>query len=161
MSIENKKSNRRFAKGTSGNASGRPPGSRNKVTLLLEELLEGQAKQLTSKAIELALAGDMQALRLCLERLVPPRKDRLVHFDLPPVTCPEDLPLQTAAILDAISHGQLTPLEGEQISRIVASQVSLLAIPDLQRSIEKLAHPEEDPSLTPTPDKVTFLTNYK
>jgi hypothetical protein len=46
-------------------------------------LLEGEAKALTRKAIELGLAGDTTALRLCLERLVPPRKDRPISLDLP------------------------------------------------------------------------------
>jgi hypothetical protein len=69
-----------FTKGTSGNPGGRPPGSRNRATLLMETLLEGEAEQLTRKAIELALAGDLNALRLCLDRLLPPSKDRLISL---------------------------------------------------------------------------------
>ena len=72
-----------FSKGTSGNPAGQPLGSRNHATLLMESLLEGEAEQLTRKAIELALAGDITALLLCLERLIPPRKDRPIHLILP------------------------------------------------------------------------------
>ena len=57
-----------FQKGQSGNPDGRPRGSRNATTLALEALLDGQATALTQKAIDLALTGDMAALRLCLLR---------------------------------------------------------------------------------------------
>jgi hypothetical protein len=49
----------------------------------LETLLDGQAEALTNKAVEMALAGDTAALRLCMYRILPPRKDRPVTFDLP------------------------------------------------------------------------------
>ena len=63
---------RPFAKGASGNPLGRPAGSRHKTTLAMEALLDGEAEKLTRKAIDLALAGDMVALRLCLDRTIPP-----------------------------------------------------------------------------------------
>ena len=62
-------SDTRFEPGQSGNPSGRPRGSRNATTLALEALLDGQAEALTQKAIDLALTGDMAALRLCLDRI--------------------------------------------------------------------------------------------
>jgi hypothetical protein len=68
MSTERKKNNGQFSRGTSGNPAGRPSGSRNKATLLMEAMLEGEVEQLARKAIELAKKGDTQALRLCLER---------------------------------------------------------------------------------------------
>jgi hypothetical protein len=75
----------RWAKGTSGNQSGRPAGSRNKATEALQQMLEGEAERITRKAIDLALGGDLTAIRLCMERLLPPRKDRPVQIDLPPI----------------------------------------------------------------------------
>ena len=70
MSTQQTNGSGHFSKGTSGNPAGRPPGSRDRATLLMESLLEGEAEQLTRKAIELALAGDIATLRLCLERLI-------------------------------------------------------------------------------------------
>ena len=49
---------RPFAKGRSGNPRGRPAGFRNKATTAAALLLNGQSEALTSKAVELALAGD-------------------------------------------------------------------------------------------------------
>ena len=57
-----------------GNPS-RPKGSRHKTKLGIQALLDGERETLTRKAIDMALAGDTTALRLCLERLAPPRKD--------------------------------------------------------------------------------------
>jgi hypothetical protein len=57
----------RFKPGQSGNPNGRPNGARNATTIAIEELLDGEAEALTRKAIELAKAGDMQALRLCMD----------------------------------------------------------------------------------------------
>ena len=82
---DEKQRGRPFEKGMSGNPSGRPRGSRNATTLALEALLDGQAQALTQKAIDFALSGDMPALRLCLDRILPPRKDRPVSFTLPEI----------------------------------------------------------------------------
>jgi len=80
----------RFRKGQSGNPSGRPRGARNKTTLAVEALLDGEAEVLTRKAIERAKDGDSVALRLCLERILPPRKDRPVSFALPKIESAAD-----------------------------------------------------------------------
>ncbi len=59
----------RFRPGQSGNPSGRPKGARHKATMAVEALLNGEADAITRKAIDAALAGDMTAIRLCLDRI--------------------------------------------------------------------------------------------
>ena len=98
-----------FGDGNPGSTGGRPRGSRNRTTLAMEALLEGEAKALTRKAIELALDGDGPALRLCLDRLAPVRKDRHVVFDLPAITTAADLPKATNALLQAVAAGESPP----------------------------------------------------
>ena len=83
-----KQRGRPFQPGQSGNPAGKPKGARNRATLAAEALLDGEATALTRKAIELALAGDSTALRLCLERLLPARKERLIEFSLPAIVGP-------------------------------------------------------------------------
>ena len=62
----------KFKSGQSGNPSGRPKGALNKATLATQALLDGEAEALTRKVVELAKEGNLAALRLCLERLLPP-----------------------------------------------------------------------------------------
>lgn len=108
-----------FKKGKSGNPRGRPQGSRNKATIACEELLDGEAKAITRKAIELAKNGDGYAMRLCLERLLPPRKDRPVTFVLPNIASADDAMKVYAALLKAVAAGDVTPAEAGELSRVV------------------------------------------
>jgi len=61
----------RFKKGKSGNPNGRPRGTRNKVTLALQDVLKGEAEGLTLRVVELARAGNVQCLLFCLNNLLP------------------------------------------------------------------------------------------
>ena len=81
---------RPFEPGQSGNPSGRPKGARNKATLAIEALLDGDAEALTRKVVAMALEGNIPALRLCFERLLPPRRDRAFAFDLPKIESATD-----------------------------------------------------------------------
>jgi Family of unknown function (DUF5681) len=65
-----------FVKGQSGNPAGRPRGARNRKTRIVEAMLDAEDKGLVRQVIEQALAGDPTALRLCMERLAPRRRDR-------------------------------------------------------------------------------------
>ena len=96
-----------FKKGQSGNPKGKPPGTRSKATMAALTLLEGECEALTRKAVELALNGDIQALRLCLERLVAPAKERPINFTLPTIECAEDSPKFTAALFEAVASGEI------------------------------------------------------
>src|SRR5689334_15457300 len=87
---------------------GRPKGSRNKATLAVEAILEGEAEVLTRKAVERALEGDIQALKLCLERLLPPRRERLVGLRLRPIKCATDAATAGSAIIAAVACGDLS-----------------------------------------------------
>jgi hypothetical protein len=88
-------------KGQSGNPNGRPVGARNKATETAELLLDGETEALTKMAIELALDGNPTALKLCLERIIPPRRERPVNLGLAPVRGAADLGGTMAAITNA------------------------------------------------------------
>ena len=68
-----------FRPGQSGNPRGRPPGARNSATVMAEALLDGQAEALVQVVIAAAMDGDMTAMRLCLERLLPAKKSVTVE----------------------------------------------------------------------------------
>lgn len=118
--------------------SGKPKGARQKVTLAIEALLEGEADALTRKAIEMAKAGDMQALRLCMDRLAPPRRDRPVTFTLPDIETTGDLPRATKAILDAVATGDLTPSEAAELGKLVDAHVRAIEVTDISKRLDAL-----------------------
>jgi len=109
----------RFQPGQSGNPGGRPKGALNKATLAAQALLEGEAVALTRKVVELAKNGHPVALRLCLERLLVPRKDRPIIFALPKVEGATDLPKALGAILEAVAQGEITPGEGQVLASLL------------------------------------------
>jgi uncharacterized protein YjaG (DUF416 family) len=117
---------------------GRPKGSRNATTLALESLLDGQAEALTQKAVELALDGDLAAIRICLERILPPRKDRPVTFSLPQISCASDAAKASASLVAAVSSGEITPSEAVEISRLLETYVRTLEITELEQRLNKL-----------------------
>jgi hypothetical protein len=90
-------------------------------------LLVGEAEALTRKAIELALAGDTTALRLCLERVVPPRKDRPVHLELPVIKSADDANQAMRVVVAAVGEGRITPSEATILSALI--EVSRSSLP--------------------------------
>jgi hypothetical protein len=93
----------RWRKGQSGNPKGRPLGSRHRATLIAETLLDGQSEELIQKTIELALHGDSTALRLCIERIIAPRRDRPVNFKLPVLNSATDAVTAMGDIADGVA----------------------------------------------------------
>jgi hypothetical protein len=106
----------------------------------VEALLDGEAEALTRKAVDLALAGDTTALRLCLERLAPPRRDTPVTFALPAMTAAADAVQAAGAILTAVVEGDLTPGEGAQVMGLVETFRRTLETSELT---DRLANLEE------------------
>jgi hypothetical protein len=82
-------------------------------------LLVGEAEALTRKAIELAKAGDTTALRLCLERVVPPRKDRPISLALPAINSADDANQAMRVVLAAVGEGRITPGEATILSALI------------------------------------------
>ena len=129
---------RPFEPGQSGNPSGRPKGSRNKARLAVETLLDGEAEVITRKVIELAKKGDLVAIRLCLDRIAPPRKDRPVLFTLPPLGQAEDASASLATIVAAVASGELTPSEAGELSKVVDTYARALLATELEDRVAAL-----------------------
>lgn len=128
----------KFEKGRSGNPAGKPKGTRHVTTLAVEALLEGEAEGLTRKAIELALEGDMTAMRLCLERIAPARKDAPVTFEMPEMKTAADAAAAVGAILDNVASGHLSPDEARSIAPLIETYRKTLETEDLERRISAL-----------------------
>ena len=129
---------RPFGGDNRGNTAGKPKGTRNRTTLAMEAILDGEAAALTRKAIELALDGDGPALRLCLDRLCPPRKDRTITFPLPAIETAADLTRATSALLQGVADGEITPGEAAELSKLIDAHVKAIEAVDLAARIATL-----------------------
>ncbi len=117
---------------------GRPLGARHRVTMAVEALLEGQHEALTQAAIDKALQGDGVALRLCLDRIAPPRKDAPISISLPPVSSAADAVVASSALLDAVAAGEVTPGEAGPVMALLVSHKAIVEAGDLERRITAL-----------------------
>ena len=134
----NKQWGKPFKKGQSGNPDGRPKGARNKATLAAEALLDGEAEALTRKAIEKALEGDMAAIRLCLERILPAVKSRPIEIDLPPVETAEDISVAQGAVIAAMARGKITPDDAGTIAGVLEVRRRAIETVELEKRIDIL-----------------------
>lgn len=135
----------RNADGTFGPGNpGKPKGTRHKATRAALALLDGEAEALTRQAVTMALGGDATALRLCLERIAPPRKDAPVTFALPPMKSAADAARAAGAVLDAVAGGEVTPSEGAHIMALVETFRRTLETSELERRVAALEGGENE-----------------
>jgi len=121
----------------SGNP-GRQHGSRHKATRIVLALLDGEAEELTRKAVEMALDGDATALRLCLERIAPPRKDAPVQFEMPKMKGAEDAAQAAAVVLQSVAAGDLTPTEGAHVMALIETYRRTLETTEIEKRLKEL-----------------------
>jgi hypothetical protein len=120
-----------------GNA-GRPKGARNKTTLAVEALLDGEAEAITRKAVEMALEGDVTAMRLVMDRIMSPRKARPIMFTMPKMETAADAVKASAALVDAVAAGDITPGEAGELAKLVDGFTKAVELHEIQQRLDKL-----------------------
>jgi Family of unknown function (DUF5681) len=128
----------RWAPGQSGNPRGRPQGSRNRTSLLLEHLIEGEGEAVVRSLLASAKGGDTSAARALLDRLVPPRKERPLKVVLPELRTAKDARDALAAVTAAVADGQMLPGEGETVVRLLESYARTAAAAELEERVAAL-----------------------
>lgn len=108
----------RFMKG----APGRPKGSRNKVTLAIENMMEGEAEIITRHCIDLAKRGDPTAMRIVMDRIAPVRKGRPI-----PKLEKQEGETSIEALLRAVLEGEIAPEEGKEVVGLIESAARVAA----------------------------------
>ena len=135
---DNRKNGRNAAGRFAPGNPGKPTGSRHRATMAALALLDGEAETLTRQAVTMALAGDVAALRLCLERIAPPRKDVPAAFALPAVATAKDAAAAAGAVLGAVAGGDLTPTEGTHIMALIEVYRRTLETTELEGRVTAL-----------------------
>jgi hypothetical protein len=127
-----------FEKGQSGNPAGRPPGARNRTTTMAEEMLRGEAEELMRIVIEKAKAGDMTALRLCLERIAPPNRRRAVEVELPEMRTMGDATEALGRLATAAAAGAITPADASEMQKVIMGFGGMLVATTFEQRLAKL-----------------------
>jgi hypothetical protein len=106
--------------------------------MALEAIFDGESEALTRKVIELAKDGDTVALRMCMDRLMPIRKDRPITFTLPEIETPADLTKATRALMQGVADGEITPSEAAELSKLVDAHVKAISAADFAERLAAL-----------------------
>ena len=117
---------------------GRPQGSRNKATIALQELLDGEGEAITRVAVERAKSGDSTALRLCLERLIPEKRDRTVQLNFGSIETTAGVAQALDTLLQAVGAGEITPGEASTLASVLEARRRVIETQELEQRIAKL-----------------------
>jgi len=125
-------------KATTNNPDGRPRGRGVVATLRRELLAEGKVGPLVDKVYELALAGDMVAARLILDRVVPALRTQAapVSVALPAGTLTE----KALALLSAAASGSLPPDIASELITALSRIVSIEQATELKARLDALEY---------------------
>ena len=146
-----------FQPGQSGNSAGRPRGSRNRRTIIVEKLLDDSAGELTTVAIARATDGDPAALRACMDRVAPRLRHRPLDFALPDLVTLADTPVAINAIAQGLSHGELDLEEAAALMRAVREFTLALAAVARDRRAAAPAAPTFDGDASGAESLADFL----
>ena len=127
-----------FQKGQSVNPNGRPAGSRNKRTLALEEMLGNHIGAITQKAVDAAINGDMAAIKMIMDRMLPPARSRPISIELPPITDIASVSIAQSEILKAVTEGDLLLDEAEALTGLLEARRRSFEAADLEERIKQL-----------------------
>ena len=127
-----------FRKGQSGNPSGRPRGSRNRATILFQNLLEDDAEAIARKTVDMAKAGDIAAIRICMDRLAPARKTDAIAFELPRLDKATDSVTAAAKIVAGVAAGDLAPAEAADLAKVMDIYLRALATSSFEERLARL-----------------------
>ena len=130
---------RPFEKGNRANPNGRPAGSRNAATLLLDKMAEDDANGIGRVVIDAAKAGDMRAAELVLSRIWPARKGgRTIELELPTIETAADAVKALGKLADAVGAGELTPDEGAAVAAIIETKRKAIETVELESRVAAL-----------------------
>jgi hypothetical protein len=135
---EKKQESHKFTKGRSGNPKGKIKGTKNKATVVAEMLLHGELENICRRLIQEAITGNMQAIKMVLDRVLPAKRDSPIVIDLPKLEKSSDALQAIASITMAVSKGKLTVSEGESLSKIIDIYVKAIEMHDCEIRINRV-----------------------
>jgi hypothetical protein len=105
---------------------GRPKGSRNKAKSEVQEVLDQYTSKMLMTCIGHAAKGNPTALRLCIERMIPTRREAPVRMRVPPIRTAEDVDKAAEQVTQDIGRGKTTAADGEKMMHILESRCRII-----------------------------------
>lgn len=118
--------------------NGRPVGSGPVARLRRELLTDGKLDALVLKTYELAMAGDVAAIRILLDRVVPALRSQaaLVSIALPTGSLTD----QAKALLRAVADGGISSDQGAELIAAIGRVVQVEQGDELRRRLDAIEH---------------------
>jgi hypothetical protein len=126
-----------FQKGHKG-GPGRKKGSRNNASIMLDKIMADEGEAVVKAVLKQAKGGDMPAAKLILDRIAPPRKGARIQIELPEMEAPDDISKASAAVLEAVAAGDISPDEGQAVASIVEARRRALETNEIERRLTKI-----------------------
>ena len=130
------KANNQFIKGQSGNPQGRPKGSG--ISAKLRQAIEGEAEAIIKAMIEQAKAGDMQAAKALLDRVLPALKPESQAIHLPELVAADTMAEKARAAIDAAGAGAVSPSAASDLVAAIAGLARVVETTELQQRLDEL-----------------------
>lgn len=122
---------------------GRPPGSRNKMTLLRQNLL-AEAPAIFRTICKQAKQGDPAAQRLFVERIYPQTREWPLNFKLPQIHTQDDLREAYNIVLEETVAGRVTTAQAERLVNVLEAGRKMLDSQELHARMGKLEEEMKD-----------------
>lgn len=118
--------------------AGRPKGSRHKITILAEKLMSDDVEGVVQSVVKAAKNGDMQAARVILDRIAPPRKDTTISIELPSIDTLEGIANAMGLIVKAAASSEIGLSEADALTKLLQGYSSALEMTDMAKRLEAL-----------------------
>jgi hypothetical protein len=117
---------------------GRPRGSRNKRSLLGQELLDSHGEAIVGRALVVAGKGDVAMLRALLPYIVSRRRDAPVKTGPLPVHTAEELAQSSEAVIQGAASGQITLQQAQALAALIEGRRRVMETRDLEARLRAL-----------------------
>jgi hypothetical protein len=104
----------------------------------VRQLLDPHREALVAKAVQLALAGDGIALRLCMDRIAPPPRTETPPVVIPGLSEARDMSEKARLIVNATGDGIVSPDAAATLLGAIANAAKIIETEELAARIAAL-----------------------
>ena len=131
-----------FTKGASGNPAGRPKGIKDKRHRF-NEAIESMIPDVLESVFQKAVAGDMTAAKMLLDRSLPTKRPEQERVQIP---IKENTALNARDVLKSVFDGEVSPDVGASLLSVITGVLKAVEVEELARRIDMLEGGKNEPA---------------